>query len=94
MFLRPDGGQYWPSFASTVWRELAPVTQFQVVQTARDALEFRVAAPRELTAEESQRLIAALHESLGFVYRTTMLRLPEIPRTPGGKYEDFICATE
>jgi len=94
MFLRPDGGQYWPSFASTVWRELAPVTQFQVVQTARDVLEFRIAAPRELSAEESQRLIAALHESLGFVYRTTLIRMPEIPRTPGGKYEDFICATE
>lgn len=94
MFLRPDGGQYWPSFASTVWRELAPVTQFQVVQTARDALEFRIAAPRELTAEESQRLIAALHESLGFVYRTTLVRLEMIPHTPGGKYEDFICATE
>lgn len=94
MFLRPDGGQYWPSFASSVWRELAPVTQFQVVQTARDALEFRIAAPRELTPEESQRLIAALHESLGFVYRTTLVRLGEIPHTPGGKYEDFICATE
>lgn len=94
MLLRPDGGQYWPSFASQVWRELAPVTQFQVVQTARDALELRIAAPRELTAAESQRLIAALHESLGFVYRTTLLRLPEIPRTPGGKYEDFICAVE
>lgn len=94
MFLRPDGGQYWPSFASQVWRELAPVTQFQIVQTARDALEFRIMAPRDLTAEESQRLIAALHEALGFVYRTTLLRLPEIPRTAGGKYEDFICATE
>lgn len=94
MLLRPDGGQYWPSFASQVWRELAPVTQFQVVQTARDALELRVAVPRELTAEESRRLIAALHDSLGFEYRTTLLRMPEIPRTPGGKYEDFICAVE
>ena len=94
MFLRPDGGQYWPSFASAVWRELAPVTQFQIVQTARDALEFRIAAPRELTAEESQSLIAALHESLGFVYRTTLVRFAEIPRSPGGKYEDFICAAE
>lgn len=94
MLLRPDGGQYWPSFASQVWRELAPVTQFQVVQTARDALELRIAAPRALTVEESDRLIAALHDSLGFVYRTTLVRLAEIPRAPGGKYEDFICATD
>lgn len=94
MLLRPDGGPYWPSFASEVWRELAPVTQFQVVQTARDALELRIAAPRELTVEESSRLIAALHDSLGFVYRTTLVRLTEIPRASGGKYEDFICATD
>jgi len=94
MLLRPDGRQYWPSFPSEVWRELAPVTQFQIVQTARDALEFRVITLRDLTSEESQRLIAALHEALGSVYRTTLLRLPEVPRTAGGKYEDFICAVE
>ena len=94
MLLRPDGRQYWPSFPSEVWRELAPVTQFQIVQTARDALEFRIIARRDLTAEESQRLIAALHQALGSVYRTTLLRLSEIPRTAGGKYEDFICAVE
>ena len=94
MLLRPDGGRYWPSFASQVWRELAPVTQFQVVQTARDALEFRIVSPRELTPDEGGRLIAALHDALGFTYRTTLLRLTEIPRARGGKYEDFICETD
>jgi len=94
MLLRPDGGRYWPSFASGVWRELAPVSQFQVVQTARDALEFRIVSPRELTAEESSRLINALHGALGFSYRTNLLRMAEIPRARGGKYEDFICEAE
>jgi hypothetical protein len=31
---------------------------------------------------------------LGFTYRTTLLRMPEIPRARGGKYEDFICAVD
>lgn len=94
MLLRPDGGRYWPSFASGVWRELAPVSQFQVVQTARDALEFRIVSPRELTAEEKDRLINALHGALGFTYRTTLQRLVEIPRPRGGKYEDFVCEAD
>jgi phenylacetate-CoA ligase len=94
MLLRPDGARYWPSFASSVWRELAPVSQFQVVQTARDVLEFRFVAPRDLSDEEGGRLVGALHEALGFTYRTTLLRMPEIPRARGGKYEDFICAVD
>jgi phenylacetate-CoA ligase len=93
MLLRPDGGgRYWPSFASTAWRELAPVEQFQVVQTAINALELRVVCARELTAAERGALAAALQDALGFRYAVTVTRLAGIERPRGGKFEDFICA--
>lgn len=95
MLLRPDGkGRYWPSFASALWRDVAPVEQYQVVQTALDALELRVVCARELTETEINALAGALQESLGFRYVVTVTRLAEIARPRGGKYEDFICAVE
>lgn len=94
MLLRPDGRRYWPSFPSEVWREIAPIEQFQLVQKTRDRVELRVVAPRDLTVEEAGNLSAALRLALGCSYQTTVLRLAEIPRTAGGKYEDFICEAD
>jgi len=91
MLLRPDGSGYWPSFPSEAWADIAPVVQFQVVQKDRDSLELRIVAARELTPGETGRLVAALNRCLDGNYRITLLRLPEIARSPGGKYEDFIC---
>jgi len=95
MLWRPDGGgRYWPSFASEVWRRIAPLRQFQVVQTALDALELRVVCARELTPAECGALAAALQDALGFRYNVTVTRLAAIARPRGGKFEDFICALE
>ena len=91
MLVRPGGGRYWPSFASELWREIAPIKQIQLVQKDRDNVELRIVAPRELTADETHRLFAVLEDSLGCAYRMTLVRLAEIPRSVGGKYEDFIC---
>jgi phenylacetate-CoA ligase len=91
MLLSPDGRQYWPSFASEVWRHIAPVLQFQVIQHTRDEIDLNVVCARGLTAEEGQALVAALNRSLGFDYRVTLRPMAAIPRPKGGKYEDFIC---
>jgi phenylacetate-CoA ligase len=90
MLVRPGGGLYWPSFPSRDWCHIASIEQIQIVQKDRDSLEVRFVAHRDLTADESAELIAALNNALGSVYRVTLVRLPEIPRTAGGKYEDFI----
>jgi len=94
MLLRPDGTRYWPSFPSEVWADLAPVEQFQVIQRDRRSLELCIAAPRDLTPVENAALCAALRNALGYDYRISLVRLPQIPRPAGGKYEDFICAAE
>lgn len=94
MLRNPAGGRYWPSFASELWRHIAPVEQFQVVQTALDALELRVVCARELTGAEREALSAALQDALSFRYVVTVTRLDAIERPRGGKYEDFICALD
>lgn len=94
MLLRPDGSRYWPSFPSEVWAHIAPVEQFQVIQKDRDSIELRVVALRDLTPAEVNAMFAALRQALDCDYRMTLLRLAQIPRGSGDKYEDFICAVE
>lgn len=90
MLLRPDGTRYWPSFPSELWAKIAPVEQFQVIQRDRSSVELRVVAPRDLSADEGRLLTGALREALGCDYRVTLVRLAQIQRGTGGKYEDFI----
>lgn len=91
MLLSPQGARYWPSFASEVWRHIAPIGQIQVIQTGRADIELVVVCKRELSGSERTDLAAALNRSLGFDYRVTLRRVEAIPRPRGGKYEDFIC---
>jgi phenylacetate-CoA ligase len=94
MLLRPDGTRYWPSFPAESWAHIAPIEQFQVIQRSRDHIELRVVALRDLTAAETTAMLAALRDALGNDYRMTLLRMAQISRGTGNKYEDFICEAE
>ena len=86
----PDGRQRWPSFPSEKWSHVAPVRQLQLVQKSRTAIELRVVPERELSGDEINRLVAALQDSLGHPFVMDVRQVPEIPRSAGYKFEDFI----
>lgn len=90
MLVAPDGQRYWPFFGATGFRRAAPVSQYQFVQTAPDAIEARLVVERALTDPEEAALRARIEESLPFPCRIAFRFVPEIPRREGGKYEDFI----
>ncbi|HUO44247.1 MAG TPA: hypothetical protein VMT94_04970 [Burkholderiales bacterium] len=91
MLMLPDGRRLWPSFPSSLWAPLAPLRQLQLVQHARDRIEARFVSPRELTADEAARLIVAFQQCLTYPFSIALKRVEAVERTPGGKYEDFIC---
>ncbi len=90
MLVRPDGVRHWPSFPSEAWREIAPVTQIQLVQDAADHVIAKVVALREISAAEEAQFISALQNCLGWPFRITLTRVDAIARGAGGKYEDFV----
>lgn len=90
----PDGSKFYPSFAAEVWSGIAPIRQIQLVQKSRTRIEVRLAMPRALSEEETRRLDAALHGCLGHPYEFTFTCMDSIPRSPGGKYEDFVAELE
>ena len=85
----PDGGRVWPRLTEVRYTEIAPIRQFQVVQTEPAVLEVRLVATRGLTADEEDRLRDLINGRIGATF-DIVFRYPDaIPRGPSGKYEEF-----
>lgn len=87
---RPDGSVSWPNFGFGRFASVAPLRQFQVVQTALDAIEFRVVPGAPLDATQRRALADILQAHLGPGLTVSVCEVPSIPVGPGGKFEDFL----
>ncbi len=94
MAVAPDGARFWPSFPGEVWMHVAPIRQLQLVQTGKDSIMVTYAMERELNSHEERLLTTALRTSLGYSYQLTCRRVESIPRSPNGKFEDFISQVD
>jgi phenylacetate-CoA ligase len=88
----PDGRRFWPHFGSRSLRKLAPIVQHQYVQTEANVIEARLVTERPLTPAEEEALRASILGNLPIPYDIKFAYYDEIPRSAGGKYEDFISA--
>ena len=88
MLTLPSGEMTAPVFMND-WFKGFPITQFQVVQRARDHLETKIVAGRPFTDAEEDQVRAVICERIGARFRISITYHDEIPRGPGGKYEDF-----
>ncbi|GAB4370342.1 MAG: phenylacetate--CoA ligase family protein [Kiloniellaceae bacterium] len=91
MLVRPDGGKVWPAFGTKTLMKVAPVRQYQFVQQRRDLVEARIVLWRPATAAEEQALIQHVRDSLPAGIEVALRIVDTIPRSEGGKYEDFVC---
>lgn len=86
----PDGRRRWPFAHPVDFAGRDPVRQFQIVQTALDALEVRLVLTRPFSKAEQEEFANRLLAAIGRPFQL-QFKFPEsIPRGPGGKYEDFI----
>jgi phenylacetate-CoA ligase len=92
ILLLPDGRRHWPLFGAHRFADIAPIRQYQVIQRSRELLEVRLVSDSLVTQEQEVRLGETIRESLGFPFQLRFVYFPdEIPRGPGGKFEEFIC---
>lgn len=94
MFTLPDGGQVWPTSGDAAtyratFGTLPRLRQFQVIQRRIDLVEMLVVAERRFNAEEEALVHAYLRKTLGYDFAAVFTYVDEIPRSAGGKYEDF-----
>ncbi len=90
MLTLPDGQKIWPGFGSRGLTAIAPIRQHQVIQKSVDELEARLVTERELTVEEEEQLAEHITRLLPSKMSVAFTYLANIPRSPGGKFEDFI----
>ena len=89
MLLLPSGRKVWPILG--FYRDTLPVRQRQVIQKSLEEVELRLVVERPLTGPEEEEARATLRAKLGHPFRVTISYHTEIPRSRGGKFEEFRC---
>lgn len=87
----PDGTRHWPLVGFAGYRAIAPVVQYQLIQTDRENIEVRLVVERALTAAEEAALTAHIQKSLGHAFAVRFVYFDgKLPTGANGKFEDFI----
>jgi len=89
MLRLPGGGMRHPRFGEAQFGSIAPVRQFQVVQKTLQDIEVALVVARPLTAAEEDTLRALILKNLAHPFKVSFVYRDDIPRSAGGKYEDF-----
>jgi phenylacetate-CoA ligase len=85
-----EGRRYWPTFGQRGFPDIAPVLQAQFVQTAYEVVEARLVTREPLSAQQSEQLRERIASRLPAGIRVDIVRVDAVPRSPTGKYEDFV----
>lgn len=91
MMVLPSGDVLWPRYASNILGKLFPMKQFRLVQTSLRELVLELVPSRPLTVDEEQGLRSLVIGTLGHPFELELRCVDDIPRSPSGKFEDFVC---
>jgi phenylacetate-CoA ligase len=86
----PSGERRFPKLGIQELYKIAPVQQFQAVQTTLNEIELRLVLPRPLRDEETDALMTQFSESFGPVFTISIKQVDKLERSAGGKYEEFL----
>jgi phenylacetate-CoA ligase len=91
LLMKPDGTRNWPLVGFHQFRDIAPIAQYQFVQHDLDRIEVKLVTEAPLTSGQESKLAAVIQAALGFAFKLEFTYFErEIPRTPGGKFEEFL----
>ena len=94
MLRLPDGGEVWPLIGEPSYVGIPAIRQFQIAQKSLELLEMRLVAERRLTRAEEASLRDIVLKRLGYAFKIAFTYHKNIPRSAGGKFEDFRCEIE
>jgi len=86
----PSGERSWPDLGIVKLQKIAPVQQFQVVQHSLEDIEVKLVLSHPITDKEKDDLTKMFHQTLGYPFNVNIVQLDDIPRSAGGKYEEFV----
>ncbi len=90
IFRFADGTRVWPEVRTGEIRRYVPHLQQQIVQVALDQIEVRYVPRSPDQVNDIQGLTAYLRSALHPSIHVTAVPVAAIPRSAGGKYDDFL----
>jgi phenylacetate-CoA ligase len=86
----PNGQSNWPVFNYKELEKTVPYRQIQVIQHSLTQLEVRLVVDEPANKVQEERMQAIIRQAVNSPFDVTFSYLQQIPRTKGGKYEEFI----
>jgi len=90
MLVLPGGGRLWPRFGSNAIGRVAPVRQFRLVQESLEQLVLQLVVREPLAPDTEARVRQLVLDTVRYPFELRLEYRNEIPRSPGGKFEDFL----
>ena len=91
LIVKPNGDRHWPLVGFHGFDEIAPIRQYQMIQETVDRIVVRFVTDDPLTADQKTAFTGLLQKALGHEYEMEILdQRDNLPRQPGGKFEEFI----
>jgi phenylacetate-CoA ligase len=90
MLVTPSGERFWPRGGFSKIASIAPVTQMQFIQHSLEDIELKLVVSSPLDPLLESRIIEVARGSLGASFNIKLNYVDSIPRSAGGKFEDFI----
>ncbi len=94
VFRFADGSSVWPVLYSAEMHALVPNRQYQIVQHTPTEIEFRYVPADVGAAPDAAGLTAYMRAKLHPAISVRLTPMASIPRSPGGKYEDYLSLVE
>lgn len=92
LIVKPDGGRHWPLVGFDKFRDIAPISQYQLIQHDLETIEVRLVSEKPVTALQEEKLRAHIRAALGHPYTLNFTYFANrLPLRPNGKFEEFIC---
>ena len=90
--LRVGEQRSWPLVGFHLFREVAPVLQYQLRQLSACQIEVRLVCSGPLTAAHETALAEVMRTALGHPFEFSfVLYAKQLPLGPTGKFEEFMC---
>lgn len=90
MLTLPSGERIYPVLGVVELNKIAPIQQFQAIQRTLNDIEVKLVLPRPIRKQEKESLTKFFHEILRHPFNIKIEQVDSIPRSAGGKYEEFI----
>jgi phenylacetate-CoA ligase len=90
MLTRPSGERFWPRGGFSEIAEHPSIRQLQFIQHSVDVIEIKLVVSEPLDADSETRIRDIAKRNLGDEFEFRLSYVESIPRSAGGKFEDFM----